>query len=171
MLRSACGSQDHPDPKIFIQIFRLLGVYSLVKPPRGGNITGGELLQPLSKTTLDLKNSKKKTDKDWLSKLDAMIENGFIEGDNDDMDLNDESVVILTEEFQEHNYDVVETTHEVKAYMAGYVAFKMQRFSSCANCSKTMIEQDPEELKNNKYYDFIKMIDKVFVTLAKFFSI
>jgi len=47
MIRSVCGSNDHPDAILFIQMFRLLTIYSLVKPPRGSNISGGEMLKTL----------------------------------------------------------------------------------------------------------------------------
>ncbi|KAK3927029.1 Transposable element P transposase [Frankliniella fusca] len=48
-LRYACGSSDHPDPKLFKEVYRLLTTYSLVKPPRGSNVTGGDLLGSLLK--------------------------------------------------------------------------------------------------------------------------
>lgn len=47
MMRSACGSNDHPDAILFIQMFRLLSAYSLVKPPRGSNIPDGTMLETL----------------------------------------------------------------------------------------------------------------------------
>lgn len=47
MMRSSCGSNDHPDSVIFMQIFRLISTYSLVKPPKRSNISGGEILSSL----------------------------------------------------------------------------------------------------------------------------
>jgi len=50
IVRQACGSNQHPDPKQFVQIYRLLSCYSLIKPPRGSNVDGGEVI----KTLLDI---------------------------------------------------------------------------------------------------------------------
>lgn len=30
----------HPDAKLFVQLYRLLSVYSLVSPPKGSNVSG-----------------------------------------------------------------------------------------------------------------------------------
>ncbi|KAK3932916.1 Transposable element P transposase [Frankliniella fusca] len=46
-VRQSNGPSSHPDPLQFIQIYRLLSVGSLIKPPRGSNITGADMLQSL----------------------------------------------------------------------------------------------------------------------------
>jgi len=46
-LRQGCGDNQHPDPLQFKQIYRLLSCYSLIKPPKGSNISGGEMLNSL----------------------------------------------------------------------------------------------------------------------------
>jgi len=40
-MRSAYGSNDHPNAIIFIQMFRLIITYSLVKTSKGSNVSGG----------------------------------------------------------------------------------------------------------------------------------
>lgn len=47
LVRQSCGGNSHPEPRVFAQLFRLLSVYSLVKPIRGSNITGGEMVTTL----------------------------------------------------------------------------------------------------------------------------
>ena len=46
------------------QIFRLICTFFIVNPPRGGNVTKGELLEPLIKDKTDKKNH---SEKPWLS--------------------------------------------------------------------------------------------------------
>ena len=53
IMRNSCGSNDHADPVMFLQVFRLLCCYSLVKPPKGPHVTGTELLE----TFMNAKNS------------------------------------------------------------------------------------------------------------------
>jgi len=42
-----CGSTTKPDPLMFIQVYRLLCFYSLVKPPKGSNVEGTEIFKSL----------------------------------------------------------------------------------------------------------------------------
>ncbi|XP_074100912.1 uncharacterized protein LOC141534095 [Cotesia typhae] len=81
IVRSACGCNEHPDPIIFGQVFRLLCSYSLVTPPKGSNVTAVELLQSLMETKESLMLIQDKKSK-WLQKLDSIIDNGFIEEDD-----------------------------------------------------------------------------------------
>ncbi|KAK3909961.1 Transposable element P transposase [Frankliniella fusca] len=46
-IRGACGSNQHPDPRLFVNIYRLLMTYSRIKPPRGSNVTGGQVMDAL----------------------------------------------------------------------------------------------------------------------------
>lgn len=47
MIRGAGGGSTHPESTQFIQLFRLLSLYSLVKPPKGSNVAGADMLQSL----------------------------------------------------------------------------------------------------------------------------
>ncbi|XP_057324072.1 uncharacterized protein LOC130666811 isoform X1 [Microplitis mediator] len=75
IIRSACGSNDHPDPILFGQVLRLLCSYSLATPPKGSNVTAGELLESLIQTKESLAAAVAPK-KDWLQKIDEIIENG-----------------------------------------------------------------------------------------------
>ncbi|CAD6223766.1 GSCOCG00011762001-RA-CDS [Cotesia congregata] len=88
IVRSACGCNEHPDPIIFGQVFRLLCSYSLVTPPKGSNVTLVELLQSLMETRESLRLSKDKKVK-WLEKIDSIIDSGFTE---DERNVNKNSV-------------------------------------------------------------------------------
>lgn len=76
LVRQSCGANTHPEPRVFAQLFRLLSIYSLVKPLKGSNITGGEMLTTLLSLN-DLKNKSCEERKHELSiKLDNIILNG-----------------------------------------------------------------------------------------------
>lgn len=141
MMRNACGSNDHPDPVLFAQIFWLMCSYSLVKPPKGSNVFSSELLKTLMATKESL-SAARDPKKELFSKLDAVIEGKqFKELDN--------STAMVTEQDHQyfetrsnssradlasHDYDVVSTSEKVMAYIAGYIARKSQRMTRCLEC-------------------------------------
>ncbi|XP_046588362.1 uncharacterized protein LOC124293088 isoform X3 [Neodiprion lecontei] len=45
VMRYSCGGNDHPDPKMFAQVYRLASSFSLIRPPRGCNVSGTDLLK------------------------------------------------------------------------------------------------------------------------------
>ncbi|CAH2090997.1 unnamed protein product [Euphydryas editha] len=47
VMRHSCGGNDHPDPKMFAQVYRLASSFSLIRPPRGCNVSGKDLLRSL----------------------------------------------------------------------------------------------------------------------------
>jgi hypothetical protein len=47
LARDVCGSNDHPDSTLFGQMFRLISTYSLIKPCKGSNVAGGEMIHSL----------------------------------------------------------------------------------------------------------------------------
>lgn len=50
MMRYCCN--DHPDSQLFIQIYKLISTYSLVKSPKGCNVSSTEIMNVL----LDIKD-------------------------------------------------------------------------------------------------------------------
>ncbi|XP_074106783.1 uncharacterized protein LOC141532363 [Cotesia typhae] len=247
IMRSVCRCSDHPDTILFGQVFRLLCSYSLVTPPKGSNVTAGELLQSLmqSEDSLATANALKKN---WLNEIDAIVENGISsnysssddnnnifshpntsvakkpfeslldedsDDDNDDTmpsfirkpfeslldedsedDIEDDDDLYhdnhypfenLTEvddsstennindhnqnkinidsnenflqsendwegsnsfrddQHYHHDYDVVSTSDGIVAYIAGYVARKFQRMTSCCECIETLRSANSSE--------------------------
>lgn len=142
MMRNACGSNDHPDPIMFTQVFRLLCCYSLVKPPKGSNVSSTELL----KTLIQKKEFMQKcaeTKNALIKKLDTLLESQYNE-ENLQFDSIHECHLLP------HNYDVSETSEEVQTYIAGYVARKASRLTRCEHCI--------ERLKTNDICDRDKLI-------------
>jgi hypothetical protein len=116
MMRSACGSNDHPDSVTFLQVFRLIGTYSLVKPPRGSNVSGGEILETLLKLSV-LPESTHDKQQEFNEKLNNILERGS------DIHI-----------FDDHNYIIQNSSEYVIAYLAGYFAFKAKKMTNCSIC-------------------------------------
>lgn len=57
IIRQAAGSNDHPSAPTFLQLYKLLSTYSILKPPKSGNCTVNDdsPLTPLISIS-DLKN-------------------------------------------------------------------------------------------------------------------
>ncbi|KAK3918957.1 Transposable element P transposase, partial [Frankliniella fusca] len=73
-VRVACGANNHPDPLLFINVYRLLMTYSLVKPPRGSNVSGGEMLEALLQMK-DLEGEKYEENRKQLeAKIDKYLD-------------------------------------------------------------------------------------------------
>lgn len=57
-IRQAAGSNDHPNSPTFLQLYKLLTVYSVIKPPKFGNCTVTEQPPPRMMVSLqDLKTA------------------------------------------------------------------------------------------------------------------
>ncbi|KAF0689414.1 Uncharacterized protein FWK35_00035112, partial [Aphis craccivora] len=127
MMRSSCGSNDHPDSVLFVQIFKLICTYSLVKPPKGSNITGGELLSSLfSIKDLNTQEDKRKL---FHQAIDNIIDQG-----SDYPDITD-----IFSYYYDHDYAGITVTNDpVLAYIGGYVARKATRFTKCLNCLSSL---------------------------------
>lgn len=118
MIRGCCGSTDKPEPLLFIQVYRLLSFYSLVKPPKGSNVDGLQLFE----TLLSAKDVAINENKDEFKNfLDTIIERG---------DDNKENYNVR----HEHDYNVDNVNGNVVAYFSGFVAKKVQKWTSCQAC-------------------------------------
>lgn len=108
MMRSACGSNDHPDSILFIQMFRFLSTYSLIKPPKNTNVTGGEMIETLINVQ-DLSNVN--VTKDTLKgELDSIIDKGQFE------ELPE--VIAL---MHDHDYRSTSTSSQVLSYLLSWL--------------------------------------------------
>lgn len=130
MIREHCGSNTHQDPKQFVDVFRLLSVASLVRPPRGSNVTGGENLKALlSLEDIWTKDNKQRRVK-WEEKLDEILDGP--EGDEE------------LEAHLEHTYHLNKTVNDTALNMfGGYVARKAQKTgiaSRCESCFKSLTQ-------------------------------
>ena len=74
MMRHCCGSNDHSDSALFILMYKLVSTYSLVKPPKGSNVSGGEILKVL----IDIKDIKAVDERQeqWDAQIDTILDKG-----------------------------------------------------------------------------------------------
>nr|XP_042910248.1 uncharacterized protein LOC122271815 [Parasteatoda tepidariorum] len=132
-MRNACGSNDHPNSAIFLQVYRLIGTYSLIKPPKGSNVSGSEMLNML----LDCSINNSENDKKMVlfSKLDEIIENS--------VDLVE--VPSLLENVTDHTYNAINSNEVIIGYFSGYVARRAAKFSSCTFCLTSLVAAKSDE--------------------------
>lgn len=151
MMRGALGDNDHPDPKLFAQLYRLLCSYSLIKPPKNSNVSGTELLQVLMQTKDSLADSRKPRT-EWVEKLDRLLEGGSVEDGPAEANEHHDHGYSLScsmstwndDRVHDHTYDVCRTSSEVQAYIAGYVVRKMLKQIKCQDCIETLQSDNNE---------------------------
>ncbi|KAK3931680.1 Transposable element P transposase [Frankliniella fusca] len=138
LVRQSCGGNTHPEPRVFAQLFRLLSIYSLVKPMRGSNITGGEMVTTLL-TLEDLKNkTRQERQKALMEKLDQIVLNG--------QNLDDIPELIDTVD-HDHSYILGESIDEFAlSYVSGFVARHSRKYvKDCEECAKSLKKSEKEK--------------------------
>jgi hypothetical protein len=103
------------------QIFRLISLYSLVKPPRGSNVSGGTMLEALVHNPKDLLS--------YSTQAKTNISKAEVDLHLDEM-LDGNSGCAGNVEFSDNE--------EAFAYICGYIARKFKA-EQCQNCVKTII--------------------------------
>lgn len=142
MMRNCCGSNDHPDSQLFIQMYRLISTYSLVKPPRGCNVSSTEIMNVLLniKDITDIKERQEQ----WIGQIDTILDRGR----------NTDILAYATSILNDHDSHICTTSDYILTYIAGYVARKGKRFCKginnknviCEECLKTLILQSSNEI-------------------------
>ncbi|KAK0167766.1 hypothetical protein PV327_001630 [Microctonus hyperodae] len=110
-MRYSCGGNDHPDSKMFAQVYRLAASFSLIRPPRECNISGTDLLRSLVEAKEVLISSNKDSKDLWYQSIDDMLENTEPKLEGTDADHDNEAVI----------NDVVQS------YIAGYIVRKLKK--------------------------------------------
>ena len=134
--RDACGCNDHPDATTFLQVFRLLGTYSLIKPPRGSNVTGDEMVRSL----LDYKDlTHADNDRhEFSSRLECL--------------LITQSITSTDENSTDHSYYFQQNSPDsMVGFMAGFVAFRGQTMSKWIDCKNSLLPSNDENINPNAY--------------------
>lgn len=116
-IRQAAGCNDHPNCPTFLQLYKLLSIYSIIKPPKYGNCTVSEETSPRILVTLsELKavfgsNSKGKSAeyrREIQQKLDAILKHEDWEADN------------VIEYDRDHDYALSPTLNCIIYYVTGF---------------------------------------------------
>jgi hypothetical protein len=124
MLRYRGGLDHHPEATRFAQLYRLMSIYSLVKPNKGSNVTGGEICHALVTSAATNKVEAKLLKKQIKDKVAKILE-------REDFDPNCD-INIDKEDLQTHMDEVQQA---VVGHMAGFVA-KTASKRWCSKCSE-----------------------------------
>ncbi|KAK3907953.1 Transposable element P transposase [Frankliniella fusca] len=137
LMRQSCGGNTHPEARMFVQLFRLLSVYSLVKPLKGSNITGGDMLKTLMSLD-DLRNmTNNERKKEFDKRLDEIIDGGdhYEPGHIED----------VVARLEDHDYFKESIDEFALVYVSGFAARRSARFTEgCSDCEEalTLKEKD-----------------------------
>uniref|UniRef100_A0A1Y1LMH4 Transposable element P transposase-like RNase H C-terminal domain-containing protein n=1 Tax=Photinus pyralis TaxID=7054 RepID=A0A1Y1LMH4_PHOPY len=141
-VRQACGCNTHPDPLQFIQVYRLLSVASLVKPPRGSYITGGEMLNSLLNASDLISETAKQRQVKFEKELDELLDNG-------------EPVESLISLFDHSYHEINKIDEKALRMFCGYVARKARKATDAKHCDQCFgllqADQICDKNENNSY--------------------
>ncbi|KAK3913538.1 Bifunctional purine biosynthesis protein PurH [Frankliniella fusca] len=109
---------------MFIEVYRLLTTYSLVKPPRGSNVKGGDILSSLLelKDVVGERNEERR--RDLEGKIDEIIDGAIPFPENDDM---------------QTVYEKAIDTHSM-TYFGGYICRKARKMEPAKSCNECYLE-------------------------------
>ncbi|XP_043471062.1 uncharacterized protein LOC122504190 [Leptopilina heterotoma] len=130
---------------MFAQIFRLLSTYSLIKPKRGSNVEGCEILNAL----LTCKDIDDNRFSNICSTLERIIS---------DDDPSIESIPNFLDKVRDHDERLSRTEEFVQGFVAGYVAFRAQRLTKCDECLSTTITDNHE--RDDAKFKMINLCNK-----------
>lgn len=125
MIRQAAGPNDHPTGPTFLHLYRILSIYSVLRPPKSGNCSILDSQAPkISLSELkEIFHSESTIRQQKLeslkSKVDILIEEGSWEADDI---------------FIDHNYNDASALSCIIYYATGYVSKKIAKNTSCLTC-------------------------------------
>lgn len=168
-IRQAGGSNDHPDTPTFLQLYKILSTYSILKPPTTGNCTVVDDTpnEPLI-TITTIKEIYSNPEKTHLLSFVKEKLNYAIEHTNWDF-----------EDFVEHDYSLPEITDCVIYYVTGYLIKQLMKSVHCDSCKAAFINpvthaNAPVAKMTNmktrggllhpnlKFFNFIKSLETLF---------
>lgn len=78
-MRQNAGPNNTPDPTTFVQLFRLLSVYSLVSPPKGinSNVHGSDNLRALMSAHDPIAEAIDERVKEFEELIDQILSHGL----------------------------------------------------------------------------------------------
>lgn len=137
MIRQAAGPNDHPMGPTFLHLYRILSLYSILKPPKTGNCSILDVHAPKI-TISELKEIFQSNEsirdiklKDIRSKIDEIVEEGHWEADDI---------------FIDHPYNDSSALNCIIYYASGYIAREIAKSTSCKVCIDALVSP-------NKYVD------------------
>ncbi|CAI6374504.1 unnamed protein product [Macrosiphum euphorbiae] len=122
-VRMASGANDHPSTPTFLQVYKLLTVYVILKPPKYGNCTveKTDISNNLIKIS-DIQNIYTSSETSSLEKLQKKLDGFVNQGEWEFSDI------------VEHDYSIAPIIDCLKYYVAGYLSHQITKRSSCIKC-------------------------------------
>lgn len=123
IIRQAGGQNEHPTMPTFLQLYNMLSVYSLLKPPKFGNCQT-ELGQEAPCLTLAELTSAFKDESPGESKLQELRKrlDGYV------------SEELEWEAIYDHSYALAEVVDCIVYYVTGFVCRKLLNSTTCETC-------------------------------------
>ena len=142
IIRQSCGESGHPMANQFFYAYGLLSVKSLIKPSHGASVST-EPVQVLGCTKAPHYLMQPSRTEFIEQHGDAMLQNGDSDTESDDiMDL-ELSVECIDDITNDSKPDKT-----ILFYLGGYVAHKLQRFSSCIDCLQFWVHLKQNQMLN-----------------------
>jgi len=133
MSRQATGPNEHPSTPTFLQVYKMLSMYSLLKPPKSGNC---KILEPtvhtITITDLNLVDNKKQ-----VSQRAEKIEN--LRKKLDNLIMTNVEVDDIIFEHNIHNYNKAKAEDCVIYYICGYITKNLIKTVKCDTCLTVLI--------------------------------
>lgn len=129
IIRQAGGPNDHPTLPSFLQLYKLLSVYKLIKPPKFGNCT---VQEDVKRPVLSL------TDFDMILKKDTSHSSKHVA----ELKVKLESIITTTDwECEdiiqiEHDYASATVVSCIIYYVTGFLCRKFRKKYKCDGCQK-----------------------------------
>ncbi|XP_066586111.1 uncharacterized protein [Prorops nasuta] len=179
-VRQAAGCNDHPTCPTFLQLYKILSFYSLIKPPKYGNCTIIEKDVPPTLISFHELLSAYKDSNEFLTKkhlTDIKIKLDLILK-TEDLEVDD-----LTKSLNAHDYSLAPLLDCIIYYTTGYLCKKlMTKYDTCAICKNSIIDVDAfssaitglVDVKNRgrllypnqKFFKLIIYVEKCFIKHA-----
>lgn len=123
----ASGANDHPSSATFLQVYKLLSAYSILKPPKYGNCTveADTINENLIKIS-DIKSIYASKDLSAFEKLKTKLDNIINQGEWE-----------FTDVF-EHDYSLAPIVDCLKYYIVGYLSHQIMKRTTCSKCKSCL---------------------------------
>lgn len=126
----ASGANDHPSSATFLQVYKLLSAYSILKPPKYGNCTveTDTISENLIKIS-DIKSIYANEDLSAFEKLKTKLDSIINQGEWE-----------FTDVF-EHDYSLAPIVDCLKYYIVGYLSHQIMKRTTCLKCKSCFTSQ------------------------------
>lgn len=130
ILRQAAGQNDHPSLPTFLQLYNMLSVYSLIKPPKFGNceVEPAQSTHVLTLTDLKLAFQERASEETKLQMLKQKLD-GLVVAE---VECSEAFANVCT---------VPEAADCIIYYLAGFMCRKLLKCSTCSTCRHSLIEE------------------------------